>query len=54
VGHHRTSVGRAYCGTTVTAIRDGDRATIYTADGQPIGHAYLDPTKSYVHLTPAA
>lgn len=51
VGQHRMSVGRAYYGTTVTAIRDGDRATIYTSDGQPIGHAYLDPATKYVRLT---
>jgi transposase InsO family protein len=52
VGGNRTSVGRAHAGTTVTAIRDNDHVTIYTADGQPIGHLHLDPTKSYVTLTP--
>jgi putative transposase len=51
VGGHRMSVGRALIGTTLTAIRDGDRATIYTPDGQPLGHAYLDPAKAYVRLT---
>jgi putative transposase len=52
IGHHRTSVGRAHAGTTLTAIRDGDHATIYTPDGQPIGHAWLDPDKNYITLTP--
>jgi transposase InsO family protein len=46
-----TSVGTAYAGTTVTAIRDGDHATIYTANGQPIGRLHLDPTKRYAALT---
>ena len=52
LGVNRTSVGRAYAGTTVTAIRDGDHVTIYTTDGQPIGHLHLDTTRSYVTLTP--
>ena len=52
VGKHRISVGRAYDGTTLTAIRDGNHATVYNTDGHPIGHAYLDPDKNYVPLTP--
>jgi putative transposase len=48
IGRHRTSVGMAHLGTALTAIRDGDRATVYNLDGQPLGHAYLDPTKTYV------
>jgi hypothetical protein len=48
---HRTSVGRAHVGTTVTAICDGQRAAIYNADGQPLGHLYLDPAKTYLTLT---
>lgn len=51
IAHHRTSVGRAYAGTTLTVIRDGDHATIYTTDGQPLGHAWLDPDKNYLTLT---
>jgi transposase InsO family protein len=49
VARTRTSVGTAYTGTTVTAIRDGDHATIYNADGQPIGRLYIDPRR-YVTL----
>jgi hypothetical protein len=52
-GRHRTSVGRALVGTTVTAICDNDHATIYDTAGAVLGHAYLDPGKSYVTLTPA-
>ncbi len=36
-------------------IRDGDRATAYTTNGDPIGHIHLDHTKRYQGtLTPAA
>lgn len=52
IGAHTTSVGTARAGTTVTAIRDSDRATIYDTNGTPLGHAWLDPTKKYVSLTP--
>jgi putative transposase len=48
---HRIGVGCAHRGTTLTAIRDHNQATVYTPDGQPIGHANLDPAKSYVPLT---
>lgn len=53
VAGHRTSVGTRYAGTTVTAIRDGNRATVYDPDGRPIGHFPLDPDHNYVTLTPA-
>jgi putative transposase len=53
LGHgHRTSIGRAHAGTTITAIRDSDHVTIYTTDGQPIGHLHIDPTKRHHTLTP--
>jgi transposase InsO family protein len=52
VAANRTSVGRAYAGTTVTAIRDRDHVTIYNPNGQPIGHMHLNPNKSYTTLTP--
>jgi putative transposase len=52
VGKTRIGVGRAHHGLTLTAIRDGDHATVYNPDGQPIGHAYLEPGKTYVPLTP--
>jgi len=48
VGKHRIGVGRAYYGTQLTTIRDGTHATVYNAEGRPIGHAYLEPGKSYV------
>jgi transposase InsO family protein len=54
VAGHRTSVGTAHAGTTVTTIRDGNRATVYDPDGRPIGHLHLDPAKDYITLTRAA
>jgi putative transposase len=51
-GSHRIGVGRARYGTTLTVIRDGNHATVYTADGYPIGHANLEPGKNYASLTP--
>jgi len=53
IGSHRMSVGAPRAGTTVTAIRDGDRATIYDPDGNPLGQAHLDPATHYIRLTPA-
>src|SRR5882757_3086275 len=52
VGKHRIGVGRAYHGHALTTIRDNNHATVYNADGHPIGHAHLEPGKSYVSLTP--
>jgi putative transposase len=54
VAGHRTSVGTGYAGTTVTTIRDGNRATVYDPDGHPIGYFHLDPDKDYITLTRAA
>lgn len=54
VAGHRTSVGRTYAGTTLTAIRDGNHVTVYSPQGCPIGHLRLDPDKTYVSLTRAA
>jgi putative transposase len=54
VAGHRTSVGSAHAGTTVTVIRDGNRATVYHPDGQPLGYLHLDPDTDYVTLTRAA
>ena len=51
IGTHRVGVGCTHRDTTLTAIRDHDHATIYTADGTPLGHAYLDPAKRYIPLT---
>jgi putative transposase len=51
VAGHRTSVGRAHAGATVTAIRDGNRVTIYHPDGHPIGHIHLNPDRNYITLT---
>jgi transposase InsO family protein len=52
VGTHRIGVGRAHHGTTLTAIRDGDHATVYDPHGQPLGRVYLTPGKTYVPLNP--
>jgi hypothetical protein len=51
VGKHEIGIGRAHHGTTLTVIRDGDRATIYNPDGHPLGHTHLDPAKRYLSLT---
>jgi transposase InsO family protein len=45
-----TSVGTNRAGSTVTVVRDGEHATVYSADGHPIGHVHLDPTKRYATL----
>jgi transposase InsO family protein len=50
VGKHRIRIGRAYHGIILTAIRDGDHATVYNPDGSPLGHAYLEAGKNYVPL----
>ena len=53
--HIRLRIGLAHAGHTITIIRDGDRITAYTNDGDPIGHLHLDHTKTYQGtLTPAA
>jgi len=51
VAGHRTSLGTAYAGTLVTAIRDGNRVTIYSPEGDPIGYIHLDPDNNYISLT---
>jgi putative transposase len=53
VAGHRTSVGTALANTTVTAIRDQNRITVYHPDGRPIGHFHLDPDRNYITLTRA-
>ncbi|WP_435872797.1 DDE-type integrase/transposase/recombinase [Micromonospora matsumotoense] len=54
VAGHRTSVGTTHAGTTVTAIRDQNRITIYHHDGHPLGHLQLTPDQPYISLTPTA
>ncbi|MGW5558534.1 DDE-type integrase/transposase/recombinase [Micromonospora sp. NPDC003944] len=51
VAGHRTSVGTTHAGTTVTAIRDHNRITIYHHDGQPLGHFHPNPDRTYISLT---
>ncbi|WP_343448780.1 DDE-type integrase/transposase/recombinase [Micromonospora oryzae] len=51
VAGHRTSVGTTHAGTTVTAIRDQNRITVYHHDGQPLGHFHLTPDRNYISLT---
>lgn len=51
VGANRMSVGRALARTTLTAIRDGARITVYDNDGKPLGHALVNPVKNYVPFT---
>jgi putative transposase len=47
----RIGVGTAHRGQPLTTIRDHHRATVYTTDGQPLGHAEIEPGKTYVPLT---
>jgi transposase InsO family protein len=55
LGTLKISLGAARAGQHVTAIRDRDRVTCYTPDGDPIGHIHLDHDKTYQgSLTPAA
>jgi putative transposase len=57
LGRHRISVGRPLTGTTVTVIRNHhhgpghSHATVYTPNGDPIGHATLNPDRRYTPLT---
>jgi putative transposase len=51
VAGHRTSVGTTHTGTTVTAIRDQNRITVYHRDGRPLGHFLLHPDRNYITLT---
>jgi putative transposase len=53
--HLRILIGRTHARTHITIIRDTDRATAYTANGDPIGYIHLDHTKTYQgKLTEAA
>jgi transposase InsO family protein len=47
VGRLNISIGRARAGTRVTAIRDHDRVTVYTAAGDPLGCLRLDYGKTH-------
>lgn len=47
----RLSVGRHRHGQTLTVIQDHNHVTIYTADGDPIGHATLTTAHAYLRLT---
>jgi putative transposase len=48
VASHSMHLGRAWAGTTITAIRDGNRITVYDPDGNALGHATLDPEKKWL------
>ncbi|MGP4020777.1 integrase core domain-containing protein [Saccharopolyspora sp. 5N708] len=51
----RLHIGRNHAHHTITIIRDHDRATAYTNDGDPIGYTHLNHTHRYQGpLTPAA
>lgn len=52
---HTFTVGRALAGHTVTVLRDGDHITVYTGEGEVLGHQHLDLTRRYQgQLRPAA
>jgi transposase InsO family protein len=47
-GHNlRGRVPTTHANQQITIIRDHDRATAYTTDGNPIGYLHLDHTKGY-------
>lgn len=49
------SVGAPLAGQHLTIVREGHHITIYAADGTPMGHLLIDPTKQHQgRLTPAA
>ena len=53
IGHgQRLSVGAHRRGQTLTVLRDHNHITIYTTDGDPIGHATLTTDRAYIRLTP--
>jgi transposase-like protein len=56
MGAHMTLyIGRSHARQQVTAIRDHDHVTVYTASGDPIGHTRIDYGKRYQGpLKPAA
>jgi putative transposase len=55
VGDAQISIGRHRAGQHVTAIRDHDRITVYTPDGQPLGYLRIDYARRHQGtLTPAA
>lgn len=54
-GNTTISVGKPRAGQRLTTVRDGHHVTVYDADGTPIGHLVIDPTKKHQgRLTPAA
>jgi hypothetical protein len=54
IGHgQRVSVGRHRHGQTLPIIRDHNHITVYTPDGQPLGHATLTTDRAYTTLTPS-
>jgi len=48
------SVGRAYAGTRVTVLLDGDHATIYSPTGAALGHLHIDWSHTRQQLRSAA
>ena len=51
VGSHYMHLGQAWAGTTITAIRDANRITAYDPDGNPLGHATIEPTRKWLPFT---
>jgi putative transposase len=53
IGHgQRVSVGRHRHGQTLTVIRDHNHITVYSPNGDPLGHTTLTTDRAYTRLTP--
>ena len=48
IGAYRLGIGTRYRGHTVTAIRDNNRITVYTPDGDPITTATIPDQPGYI------
>ena len=54
VGPVIVNLSARYAHQRVTVLRDHNHITVYTTDGQPVGHLHVDFTRGYQRLRPAA
>jgi putative transposase len=54
VGPVIVNLSARFAGQRITVLRDHDHITVYTADGDPVGHLHIDFTIGYQRLQPAA